>query len=64
MSIIRTLTTSTLLVNSLFHLGAMYLLKFALFDVTAAFLEGKNDFVQYACLPFDCMVKMHRKVWV
>ena len=46
-------TTSTVLVNILFHLGAMYKLAFAVFDVTAAFLEGKNDFVQYARLPFD-----------
>jgi hypothetical protein len=47
-------TTSTLLVNLLFHLGAMFKLEFALFDVTAAFLEGKNDVVQYARLPFNC----------
>jgi hypothetical protein len=46
-------TTSTLLVNLLFHLGAMFKLEFALFDVTAAFLEGKNDVVQYARLPFN-----------
>jgi hypothetical protein len=40
-------------VNLLFHLGAMFKLEFALFDVTAAFLEGKNDVVQYARLPFN-----------
>ena len=44
-------TTTNVAVFILFQLGAMFGLKFCAFDVTAAFLEGKNDFKQYAsCL--------------
>ncbi len=46
-------TTSGLLVNMIFHIGAMCEFHFASFDVSAAFLEGKNDIVQFARLPFN-----------
>ena len=44
-------TTTNVAVSILFQLGAMFGLEFCAFDVTAAFLEGKNDFKQYARLP-------------
>ena len=36
---------------NILQLGAINNCKFALFDVSAAFLEGKNDFKQFARLP-------------
>ena len=54
-------TTSVVLVNILFQIGAMYNLLFAVFDVGAAFLEGKNDFKQYARLPPDLIESSHKK---
>lgn len=44
-------TASTSAVMVVIQLGAMRCLKFSEFDVTAAFLEGKNDFPNFARLP-------------
>lgn len=44
-------TTSTVVVFLLMQLGTYFGLEFASFDVSAAFLEGKSDFVNYARLP-------------
>lgn len=44
-------TVSTVVVLIAIQIGAMYGFKFAQFDVSAAFLEGKNDFKNFARLP-------------
>ena len=44
-------TTSIVVVFILFHIAAMFDMHVGVFDVSAAFLEGKNDFEQYAVLP-------------
>ncbi len=54
-------TTSVVLVNIVFHIGALYKLIFALFDVTAAFLEGLNDYQQFARLPPDLFPSANSK---
>jgi hypothetical protein len=44
-------TTPILIVFLLLHIGASFNYTIANFDVTAAFLEGKTDYKQYARLP-------------
>lgn len=46
-------TTSTLVVLLLMCIGGIRNATMATFDVTAAFLEGHNDYVQYCRLPAD-----------
>ncbi len=44
-------TVSTVVTFIAIQVGAMYGMEFSSFDVTAAFLEGKNDFQNFARLP-------------
>jgi hypothetical protein len=44
-------TTSCVAVFLMFQIGTSNNCKFAMFDVSAAFLEGKNDFKQFARMP-------------
>jgi len=58
-------TTSTLIINIILSIAGQRDLFVSNFDVTAAFLEGDNDYVQYCRLPADmCENERGRRVQI